>query len=102
MRKELCFILVIFITSCSLSYTKLLSQEKNMVTEQQAVEIAKEKFLQLGYGSVEHYNIKVTDEFDKTKWSVIFQGIGEYARPGYHAIIDVDKETGKTTYMPGE
>jgi hypothetical protein len=35
-------------------------------------------------------------------WSVLVKGTDEFARPGYHWIVKIDKSSGRTQVIPGE
>jgi hypothetical protein len=101
MKKSLILLLGI-LTLAGVIHCALLSNEKKMISKEQAIEIAKKKFSQLDYGPLDRYRITVTDQFSKIRWTVLFEGVGEYARPGFHVIIEVDKKTGTLTVLPGE
>jgi hypothetical protein len=78
------------------------SPADEQVTKEAALEIARKAF------AAEHEQIrefKVSDSApgsDDRYWQFFAEGTGDYARPGYHATIEVDKKTGQATIIMGE
>ena len=78
------------------------SAEDEQVTKEAALETARNAF------ATEHDDIrefKLSDsalDSDDGYWRFFAEGTGEYARPGYHATIEVDKKTGQATIIMGE
>jgi hypothetical protein len=69
----------------------------------EAVQIARKAFLDATGGKV--LKFKVSDSAVKPQdgqWRFFVQGVDEFARPGYHATVIVDKKTGKATVSMGE
>lgn len=102
MYRYLYILFALLLINCGSTTLESSPQGKQMISKQQAVKIAKTLFRELDYGPIEKYKFTITDENNKNKWSIYFEGQGEYARPGNHGIIDVDKKTGNTTHLPGE
>jgi hypothetical protein len=84
--------------------TALLScSPADEVTKEAALEIARKAFVaDLGDQILEFKITESAVASDDGYWRFFAQGTGEYARPGYHASIDVDKKTGQATVIPGE
>ena len=97
MRRN-CFVALIvgILASTALS----CSAEDDQVTKEAALEIARKAF---DAEDILEFDISESAlDSDDRNWRFFAQGTGEYARPGYHASIDVDKKTGQATVIPGE
>ena len=69
----------------------------------EAVQIARKAFIDATGGKVAKF--KVSDSAVKPaggQWRFFVEGVDEFARPGYHATVTVDKKTGKATVTMGE
>src|SRR5215471_15763106 len=64
------------------------------VSEQRAVELAKQKFSELYPGRLTEYKVSISGDLCKEAWYVLFTGTGKYAKPGGYTPIMVDKATG--------
>ncbi len=76
---------------------------EDMVTKEAALEIARKAFVADQGDRIREF--KMSDsavDSDDGYWRFFAQGTGEYARPGYHATIEVDKKTGQATVIMGE
>jgi hypothetical protein len=73
---------------------------EDMVTKEAALEIARKAFA-ADQDQIREFEMSEFDSDDEY-WQFSAEGTGEYARPGYHAFIQVDKETGQATVMMGE
>ncbi|MDH3974753.1 MAG: hypothetical protein OEV42_10790 [Deltaproteobacteria bacterium] len=97
----LLFVTSLFINSCNGPDIRTLEQ-RDLISKKNAEEIAKNEFLKLNYGPLKHFELTVTDKYDKNKWSFFFMGKGAFALPGNHVSIDIDKQRGKPSIMLGE
>jgi hypothetical protein len=73
-----------------------------MLTESQAIEIAKKEFAEQGHAASD-YDIKVDTYYaDHGQWIVWFDKKGPFRIPGGKQAVRVHKETGCSVFMPGE
>jgi hypothetical protein len=73
------------------------------MSRKEAQAIATEAFLAANKLTMPKYSVKAVDDpEDKKTWRFLFQGSEEYARPGNHVLVKVDKETKKVEVVPGE
>jgi hypothetical protein len=77
------------------------SPADEQVTEEAALEIARKAFVADLGDQIREFEISEFDSDDRY-WQFSAEGTGEYARPGFHAFIQVDKKTGQATVIPGE
>jgi len=79
------------------------SRKDEPLSQKDAREVATKAFLEATKGSIPKYSVKsIDDAGDKDAWRFRFQGSEQYARPGAHAIVKVDKRTAKTEVLLGE
>lgn len=74
---------------------------KSMLTESQAVELAKREFQKTGR-SVENYRVTVESDTNEHKWIVWFDLNAKYPPPGSRHLVSIEKNTGRVVFMPGE
>ena len=75
----------------------------DQLSQSEAQELATKAFLEATNASIPKYSVKAVDDpSDKSTWRFRFQGSGQYARPGAHAIVRVDKSTAKVEVLLGE
>ena len=87
---------VLLLSSCPLSV------KPSMVTQPQAIEIAKKEFEKHGR-AVSDYDMTVThDDPSRTYWLICFEKKGPFHVPGGRHCVRVDKPTGASTFMQGE
>ncbi|WP_089729128.1 hypothetical protein [Candidatus Thiosymbion oneisti] len=73
-----------------------------MLTQDQAIEMAKKEFTKHGY-LVSDYEVAIeTNPADEKQWIVWFDKKGPFQIPGGKHAILVDKITGQPVFMPGE
>jgi hypothetical protein len=78
-------------------------EQKGMITKESALEIAREAFVASHGDQIREFKISESaQDFDDGYWEFFAEGTGEYARPGFHAIIEVGKKTGQATVIRGE
>ena len=76
---------------------------EDMVTKEAALEIARKSFADSHGDEIREFKISDSAlDSDDGYWRFFAQGTGEYARPGYHATIEVDRNTGQATVIMGE
>jgi hypothetical protein len=73
---------------------------EDMVTKEAALEIARKAFA-ANYDQIQEFEMSEFDSSDEY-WQFSGEGTGEYARPGYHGYIQVDKKTGQVTVIMGD
>lgn len=71
------------------------------VTEVTAKKSAEQAFLQITNHEVTKYSIRPLQHTD-ARWRFLVEGTKEFARPGYHWIVEVDKASGATSVQSGE
>lgn len=72
-------------------------------SRKEAQAVATEAFLAEHKLTIPKYSVRVVDDpEDKKTWRFLFQGSEEYARPGNHVLVKVDKQTKKVDVVPGE
>jgi hypothetical protein len=69
--------------------------------ESLASKIAEKAFLDRTKHKITYYSIKPL-RHTEAEWHFLVQGTEEFARPGYHWFVTVDKTTGKTSVESGE
>jgi hypothetical protein len=74
---------------------------ESAMQESTASMIAEKAFLDKTKHEITHYSIQPLRHTD-AEWRFLFQGTEEFARPGYHWLVTVDKTTGKTSVQSGE
>jgi hypothetical protein len=74
---------------------------EDMVTKEAALDIARNAFVASLGDQIREFEMSEFDSDDRY-WRFSAEGTGEYARPGFHAFIEVDKKTGQATVIPGE
>jgi hypothetical protein len=75
---------------------------KKMLSQQEAIEVAKKVFADQG-NDVADYDVNVeTYHRDEQKWIVWFNKSGPFPIPGGKHAVVVHKSTGATVFMPGE
>ena len=72
------------------------------VTRARALQIAKQEFSKLYPGPLREYQISISDDPDENAWYVLFTGTGDYAVPGGHTPILVDKVGGRVQVLEGK
>lgn len=93
------YALVSFATACHNPVYKSGNLQMSRCT---AIEIASNEFLKIGYGALDEFYIKITDEVDPSIWSIYFECKQKFCTLGKHAIVDVNKFTGETLVLKGE
>ena len=94
--------LVISILSCSVG-TVENGEPGSTITKEVAMDSARKAFAASNGSQIPEF--KVSDSSlkpDDKYWYFFAEGTGQYARPGFHATIKVDKKTGQATLMAGE
>jgi hypothetical protein len=69
--------------------------------ESVASKIAEKAFLDQTKHEITHYSIRPL-RHTGAEWHFLVQGTEEFARPGYHWFVTVDKTTGKASVVSGE
>lgn len=70
-------------------------------TEKQAVVAAEAAFIKETEGSVKQYSVTLSSE-TPAEWLYLIEGQSAFARPGYHWIVRVDKQTLNAEVSSGE
>jgi hypothetical protein len=78
----------------------LLACSEDEVTKEAASEIARKAFA-ADNEQIREFEMSEFDSNDEY-WQFSARGTGEYAQPGYHGFIQVDKKTGQVTIIMGE
>jgi hypothetical protein len=72
-----------------------------IVSEKAAHQIAEKAFLDATMSQVTTYSIQPLGH-TLAKWRFVIQGTGDFSRPGYHWLVEIDKATGHSTIKSGE
>ncbi len=75
---------------------------RKMLTQNQAVEVAKKEFSKHGHQVSDHDITAETYPADEKQWIVWFDKKGPFPIPGGKHAVLVDKTTGHADFMPGE
>lgn len=73
-----------------------------MVTQDQAVEIAKKELAKHGHSVAEYALTVDPDNARATEWVIWFEKKGAFPIPGGRHAVFVNKDTGKPRFMVGE
>ena|ERR1041384_1687544 len=92
--------LILFLTACRSPHSQT-TEPQPLVSESQALELAKQKFSMLYPTRINSYRISISGALDKENWYILFTGMGEYAVPGGYTGILVNKKTGEVRVEPG-
>ncbi len=101
--------LLIIITLCVCGTFIALSNDKpekkvmsqTIYNEKEARKIAEDYFLIKTDRKIDKYSV-TPEKQENDYWIFFFQGKEEFARPGYHWIVKVNKFTGKPEILEGE
>jgi hypothetical protein len=63
--------------------------------------IAVQSFKRETKGQIEKYRVKALPR-SGSEWQFEIEGLAEFARPGYHWLVRVDRKTGHATVVGGE
>jgi hypothetical protein len=75
----------------------------DQISQKDARVLATTAFVEATKGSIPKYSVRsVDDPQDKSIWRFRFEGSEQYARPGFHAIVKIDKRTKKAEVLLGE
>jgi hypothetical protein len=66
-----------------------------------AEKMAEKAFLDETKHGIAKYSIQPLKHTSE-RWRFVVKGSGEFARPGYHWLVEIDKITGKSTVTSGE
>lgn len=78
------------------------SKGEKMLTQDQAIEVAKKEFAKHGRPVSEYAVTIETYHADEKQWIVWFDKIGPFPTPGGKHAVLVHKITGHAVFMPGE
>jgi hypothetical protein len=95
MRRNGFVALIAWLLTCTLP-----ACSEGEVTKEAALEIARKAFA-ADHEQIREFEISEFDSSDEY-WQFSAEGTGEYARPGYHGFVQVDKKTGQATIVMGE
>ena len=103
MYRILYLFLVLFLVSCSTKTLESAPQEKQVISKQQAIKIAKELFYSTDRYDAE-YEYKFTIKDGYTIWLVYIEAYKEkqFILDAFRGVIEVDKITGNTHYIWGD
>ena len=73
-----------------------------LLSQKEAREVAVDAFKKSGAPFADKFTIKPSENVEKESWNFFVRGVGERMRPGYHAIIRVNKATGAVEIMQGD
>jgi hypothetical protein len=96
---------IVLMTACCLSLAAACPrhpQGEKMLTQDQAVEIAKIEFQKHGRSPSDYLVTVETYHADRNQWIVWFDKAGPFRTPGGKHAVVVHKTTGKAVFMPGE
>lgn len=88
----------LLMTGCHCSF----KGDYHMITEDQAIEIAKKEFEKHGRVAADHVITIKTYYDDDNQWIVWFDKKGPFPVPGGKSAVLVDKTTGQTIFRPGQ
>ncbi|MDS4020973.1 MAG: hypothetical protein RKR03_10800 [Candidatus Competibacter sp.] len=94
----------VLLVACGLSIMGCPQKLKGerMITEEQAIELAKEEFNKHGRSSAD-YDISIEIYYvDQQQWIIWFDKKGPYPIPGGKHAVLVHKITGQSIFMPGQ
>jgi hypothetical protein len=72
-----------------------------VIDESKAMTIATDEFNRYTRGEIKKVSMSKIEE-TRDSWVFRFAGTEEFARPGFHWHVKVNKKTGATEVMPGE
>lgn len=78
-----------------------LPDKKAMITEPQAVELAKAAFTKAGH-QVSDYDVSVEHDAGAKRWMVWFDRKGPFRVPGGRHYVKVDENTGEAVFAAGQ
>jgi hypothetical protein len=100
MRVVLSAFLMLFLQGCVAGTER---QPMKEISREDARVIAEQAFKKSDSAFTKNYTVEeVDDRAEESTWSFFFRGAGDYARPGYHATVKVDKKNGKVEIIGGE
>ena len=91
----------LFLFTCLLTSCAKPTQSHSVVTESEALGLAKAEFLKTGL-HLNEYQISVETDSTGRRWLVWFDKNGSYLMPGGKHMVTVEKATGKAAFMLGE
>lgn len=94
----------VLLVACGLSIMGCPQKFKGerMITQEQAIELAKEEFNKQGRSSSD-YDISIEIYYvDEKQWIIWFDKKGPYPIPGGKHAVLVHKTTGQSIFMPGQ
>ncbi len=75
--------------------------EGKTISGPEALRLARAKFVESGRGPLAKYDVSLVQDNQGENWLVLFKGKGEFARPGNHVLITVNRKSGETRLVPG-
>ncbi len=87
--------------SLSCVHSKKPEEPLRMISQSEAVELAKKELAQAGCRVDDYSMVSVRADDAKRRWVVYFEAKGP-PRPGGHCLVWVNKEGGQAKFMPGE
>jgi hypothetical protein len=98
--------LAVLLALCGLSACVQADSEgsaasSGVVGKESARALAEQAFLEATAHRVPRYAMELSGG-DERDWLFMARGTGEYARPGFHWLVRVNKQTGVTQVIPGE
>jgi hypothetical protein len=96
----------IFLLAISLIFVQTASAATHKsleISESNAKVLAEKIFLKRYKNTIKTYELAVSGESDdKASWYFGFKGTGQYERPGYHAVVEINKKTRKALIFQGK
>jgi len=79
------------------------SESSTLMTKGEARKVAEEAFKKEWGKVIGKYKIRDSESTkDDASWRFFFEGTEEFARPGYHVIVKVNRQTGQVEFVGGE
>ena len=75
---------------------------QTVISKQKARKLAEQEMVKQKMGPLKNYAVSISADTARNLWLVSFTGIGRFARPGYHALVRVNKKTGEVQFDHGE
>jgi hypothetical protein len=90
------------ILACSPVASNDQDASTSSITMEKARQLAESAFLDYTSHEVTKYSIRPSVSTNEREWIFFVQGKDEFARPGFHWLVYVNKQSGATSIDPGQ
>ena len=94
-------VFAVYVWLCLMSHN-VKGDEFNMITVDQAIEIARKEFEKQGYSPSEYKIAPDRQVEDQTYWTIWFELDTAFPLPGGSHAVRVDRRTGNAVFLQGE